>query len=269
MTILITGISSYVGNYLGNYYLSKNYKVIGVSRTNPNITHDNFTFLQFDLENSILNVVCDLLIHSAGEARLNLPFEDYYEKNIQISYNIKKYIEVYKIKAFLFSTHKVYGINNSPFIEETSDIITPCKYGLSKLVAEKILENNAVILRLPALIAKGSNGWIYKTIQSLNLNKSIIVYNSIFNNILHLRDLAEFIEIGYNKNIKNEIFLLSANDKVQSKDIVIYMKEKLNSTSNISVTETKSYYFFNKKMNEIYNPMNVYETIDLFLKDLN
>lgn len=268
MTIAITGISSYVGTYIGNYFLKKNFKVIGISRHKPQIIHENFNFLKIDLEQESLEVECDFLIHSAGEAKLNLPFDIYYNKNIKIAYNIKRYLNKYKTKGVFFSTHKIYGQNSSLFIDENSEIISPCDYGLSKLCAERILKGQMTILRLPALIGKGSQGWLNNIIQSLNLNKNLLIYNSLFNNILHLKDLSTFIEIIFQNKIENDIFVLSSNSEVFSNEIVFYLKDKLHSTSKIELVEQNTYYFCNKKMNTIYTPMNVYETIDLFLKDL-
>ena len=49
--ILITGCSSGLGLALTNYYLSKNFKVYGISRTKPDITNTNFIHKSFDLSN--------------------------------------------------------------------------------------------------------------------------------------------------------------------------------------------------------------------------
>ncbi len=47
--ILITGCSSGLGLALTNYYLKKNFKVFGISRTKPNINNQNFFHINFDL----------------------------------------------------------------------------------------------------------------------------------------------------------------------------------------------------------------------------
>ena len=49
--ILITGCSSGLGLALTNYYLSKNFKVYGLSRNKPNINNQNFIYKSFDLSN--------------------------------------------------------------------------------------------------------------------------------------------------------------------------------------------------------------------------
>ena len=47
--ILITGCSSGLGLALTNFYLKKDYKVYGISRTKPEITNANFIHINFDL----------------------------------------------------------------------------------------------------------------------------------------------------------------------------------------------------------------------------
>jgi len=47
--VLITGCSSGLGLALTNYYLDKEYIVYGISRTKPNIEHENFNFKKYDL----------------------------------------------------------------------------------------------------------------------------------------------------------------------------------------------------------------------------
>jgi alcohol dehydrogenase/benzil reductase ((S)-benzoin forming) len=51
--ILITGCSSGLGLALTNYYLSKGFKVYGISRTKPLISNINFIHKSFDLSNTI------------------------------------------------------------------------------------------------------------------------------------------------------------------------------------------------------------------------
>lgn len=48
-TVMITGISSGLGKGLADYYLSEGWKVIGLSRRTPDITHPNLTFMSIDL----------------------------------------------------------------------------------------------------------------------------------------------------------------------------------------------------------------------------
>ena len=46
---LITGITSYVGKGIATYLIGLKFKVYGVSRNNPEINHDCFTWIKKDL----------------------------------------------------------------------------------------------------------------------------------------------------------------------------------------------------------------------------
>ena len=61
--ILITGCSSGLGLALTNYYLSKNFKVYGISRTKPDISNINFIHKSFDLSDisEIKNQLSDFI----------------------------------------------------------------------------------------------------------------------------------------------------------------------------------------------------------------
>ena len=57
--ILITGCSSGLGLALTNYYLTKGFKIYGISRTKPDISNENFVHKCFDLSN-ILDIKTQL-----------------------------------------------------------------------------------------------------------------------------------------------------------------------------------------------------------------
>jgi len=81
-TILITGTRKGIGFHLAEYYLSKNYNVIGCSRGEGSITHPNYIHILCDVSNEkqVRKVVSqgkrkfgkiDILINNAGIASLN------------------------------------------------------------------------------------------------------------------------------------------------------------------------------------------------------
>jgi 3-oxoacyl-[acyl-carrier protein] reductase len=57
-TILITGTTKGIGNYLANYYLQKGVNVIGCGRSANNITHENFLYVRTDIsdEDEVINL---------------------------------------------------------------------------------------------------------------------------------------------------------------------------------------------------------------------
>lgn len=99
--MLITGSSRGIGNYLANYYLNKEYIVIGCSRSLHEIENDNYTHVIADLavEEDILNVFkiirkkhkrLDVLINNAAinPAILNVAFLPYQTINTIYRVNV-------------------------------------------------------------------------------------------------------------------------------------------------------------------------------------
>lgn len=103
--ILITGSSRGIGNYLANYYLDKGFLVVGCSRTDCDIIHENYNHIIADLSNEaeILNVFkvirkdhkrLDILINNAAinPAILNVAFLPY--KTIQNIYAVNVFAPI-------------------------------------------------------------------------------------------------------------------------------------------------------------------------------
>ncbi len=80
--VIITGTRKGIGRYLAEYYLSKGMTVIGCSRTETDLTHENYTHYLLDVsdEKSVRQMVnniykqykrIDYLINNAGIASMN------------------------------------------------------------------------------------------------------------------------------------------------------------------------------------------------------
>lgn len=103
--ILITGVSSGIGNSIAKFFLkSNNYIVIGVSRKKPKFKSKKFKFIKFDLQSvnfdnlfikiNKITTFIDCFINNAGvsfEGNKNDDLQKTFEVNVFAGYKISKF----------------------------------------------------------------------------------------------------------------------------------------------------------------------------------
>lgn len=278
MTFLVTGCSSYIAKYVIKKLLADGYKVFGISRTNPNIVHRNFHWLAHDLSKNpykLDTAPIDIVIHMAAQSLLNKSAAEYLHSNILLTYHVSKMAAELKPKAVIYtSSMKVYGEIREKVATENSDIINPELYGQTKYFGEKLLQETipTISLRMPGVIAVGSHGWVDSIYHKLKKNESLVIYNAPYNHVVHAYDIYGIIRqicsIGY---YKNDIFNVCANGVTTSQDIVEFIKNMLSSRSPIEVKEQRNavaHVISNKKLLTIYNPMDIKDSLKLYVKEM-
>lgn len=278
MIFLVTGCSSYIARYVIKKLLADGDKVLGISRTNPNIVHHNFTWFTHDLSKSPYKLdaaSADIIIHMAAQSLLNKSAMEYLHSNILLTYHVSKMALELAPKAVVYtSSMKVYGDIREKIATEDIDIINPDLYGQTKYFGEKLLQETvpAISLRMPGVIAVGSHGWINGVYNKLKTNESLVIYDAPYNHVVHASDIYGIIRqictVGY---YKNEAFNVCANGITTSRDIVEFMKNELSSESPIEVKEygnAVAHVILNKKLLSIYNPMDIKDSIKLYLKEM-
>lgn len=241
MNILITGAGGFIGSNIFSYLLEKGYNVIGTVRRKQN-KFDNNSYIEWDMRNKLdCDIKIDLIIHSAGRTPgADVQFKNYFEDNILATHNMLAFAEQNDVKNIIYiGSAAEFGKTNGALNKDSSHN-DPDDYGLTKYIAEKMIKNcniQSSILILPTVIGKGcTDNWISRASHKLHKNQEVCVYNSEsdFNNILHIMDLCKFIYLIISQNnINNKTYLLGSNEIVKVKDIVLYMKEKIKSDSEI------------------------------------
>lgn len=278
MIFLVTGCSSYIARYVIKKLLANGDKVLGISRTNPNIVHHNFTWFAHDLSKSPYKLVAasvDIIIHMAAQSLLNKSATEYLHSNILLTYHVSKMAAELKPKATIYtSSMKVYGDIREKIATEDIDIINPELYGQTKYFGEKILQETipTISLRMPGVIAVGSHGWVDGIYHKLKKNDPLIIYNAPYNHAVHACDIYGIIRqictVGY---YKNDAFNVCANGVTTSQDIVEFMKNELSSRSPIELKDPRnaiSHMISNKKLLKIYSPMDIRDSLRLYVKEM-
>jgi len=278
MNFLVTGCSSYIAKYVIKKLLADGDKVSGISRTNPNIVHHNFTWLAHDLSKSPYKTGAasvDIIIHMAAQSLLNKSAVEYFHSNILLTYHVSKMALELAPKVVIYtSSMKVYGDIREKTATEDIDMINPDLYGQTKYFGEKLLQETVptISLRMPGVIAVGSHGWINSVYNKLKTNESLVIYNAPYNHVVHASDIYGIIRQIYTDGYyKNDAFNVCANGITTSRDIVEFMKKELSSRSPIELKDTGnaiSHIISNKKLLKIYSPMNIRDSLSLYVKEM-
>lgn len=279
MIFLVTGCSSYIAKYFIRKLLSDGDTVFGISRTNPNIVHGNFQWLAHDLSKSpykLDRAPVDIIIHMAAQSLLNKPAAEYLHANILLTYHVSKMAAAVQPEAVIYaSSMKVYGEIREKVATENTDVINPELYGQSKYFGEKLLQETVptISLRMPGVIAVGSHGWIDSIYTKLKKNEPLIIYNAPYNHVVHAFDIYGIIrQVATTGYYRNDAFNVCARGITTSQDIVESMKNKLSSQSSLEIKEqgnAVAHVISNKKLLNIYHPMDVKDSLALYLREMS
>lgn len=274
MSIIITGCSSYIGGYIARHLLGRGFAVTGISRTDPLICHDNFIWINADMRSAVEASLCpsaSFLVHTAANSTLGLDAKEYAEANIITTLNARKLAEQLRAKGVIYtSSMMVYGSSEGS-ISESSPIINPDPYGETKHTGESILNGSdipCISLRLCGVLGNGSKGWIASICRKLVQNEKIEFYDSPFNNLVHVSDVAEITEYFINNpSDKNRCLNTAARGMSTSAQIVELLKDRLGSSSELCAGKKQFPVIDASELFKIYTTMTIEESLEEYLKD--
>ncbi|WP_017258053.1 NAD-dependent epimerase/dehydratase family protein [Pedobacter arcticus] len=206
MKIIITGATGFLGRTI--LFSFKSQEVITVGRQKSNIC--------CDLSSQIPKIpLASLIVHVAGKAhsvpKTEKEKQHFFDVNVTGTQNLLKGLEQSPSlpKSFVFiSSVSVYGLDKGENIKESDPLNAKDAYGLSKIQAEKIIQNwcdkNKVIctvLRLPLLVGDNPPGNLGAMIKAINKGYYFnIAGGQARKSMVLAMDVAEFIlpasEIG-------------------------------------------------------------------------
>lgn len=246
-TIIITGVSGFIGSNVARYYLNKKYKVIGISRSEFELKNKNYEFIQIDLNRDQLDEIFikyrpQYFIHCASSASVGASVEnpEYdFESSVSVLYKILftlKRVNI-NIKFIFLSSAAVYGDPKKIPISEDDEISPISPYGLNKKICEEICEyfikNECMdikILRIFSVYGIGLKKQIL-----WDINKKIKNYNSLelfgtgyeTRDFLNVQDLIQIIDLILNFKTKEYIFNVANGEQINIRNLAeIFLKNR-------------------------------------------
>jgi UDP-glucose 4-epimerase len=199
-TILITGANGFIGQYLLNNFKYDNYNILfATTSDNNNTKYYTFSSLFSDINEVLLNIRVDIIIHLA--AIIPNSFEeadfDLFMKNIKMMDNLSKFAINRKITKFIYLSS--FGSMINPPTYDIKDY-----YTLSKITGEHIcaiMENSGIetaSLRISSPFGEfySKNNVLSRFIDLALTNKDIHVYGTgmRMQNFVYVGNISECIK---------------------------------------------------------------------------
>jgi nucleoside-diphosphate-sugar epimerase len=207
--VVVTGAGGFVGGFLARWLAAKNFDVTAVIRRPVAGGDDDVTHIHWingDLRQpDMLPKRFDSLLHCAAEIPQRIPDGDVlYRANIDLSRNVFDQAMAAGAGSVVYlSSMSAYGQVSVPVVTEELPPHNLDAYGRAKRDVEALLEASVqgglysgLTIRLPGTVGKGSHhnflseAWARiakdETVQARNAN-------ALFNNIVYVGDLAEFL----------------------------------------------------------------------------
>lgn len=167
MKAIVTGGAGFIGSHLTDLLLSKGHKVTVIDNLcggwlknlEKAKNHPNFSFVHADIrDRSALaphfNGI-EWVFHLAALADIVPSIEkprDYFETNVDGTYNVLEAAKAAKVKRFLYAaSSSCYGLPDQFPTPETASISPQYPYALTKYLGEQLVLHWSQVYRLPAL----------------------------------------------------------------------------------------------------------------------
>ncbi len=286
MKILITGISGFVGNAVGQV-LSHQNQIYGLTRNQISCNYFTPIFADLSCENftKLLPAKIDCVIHFAQSSRYrDFPegVSDMNRINIHSSLDLLEWSRINGVKKFIFaSTANVYGNGQRKF-SETDQTDPISYYGASKLSIEKLSKEYSDffqidILRLFTVYGPKQTGMLIPNIAKKVNNGGLITLaegKGISLSPIFIQDVCSIIErlILIQSNEKYRLINLCGDQIVYLEEIVRIIENIIEKKANIQVTGQKKIVLagnnsYLKKIIGNHQFIDIKKGLNIFLKE--
>ncbi len=247
--VLITGGNGYLGRHLA-ISLREAGSMVFIMDKNGDETSENTFILDITnrelLTKAIHEIQPDIVFHLAASLNRDRSFDSFDEShsvNFDGTLNLLLALQDVDYENFIFaSTSEIYGSNKAPFIEsQIPDPTSP--YSLTKVFSENLIktfsknyDKKFMILRIFNFFGKGMSPqfFIPQMMTSLRNNTTFkMTKGEQKRDFLYLDDLLEAMLLCAGCTAQNETFNVCSGKAVTLKQLVLEMKLKLNSKSEI------------------------------------
>ena len=254
-SVLLTGATGFVGSVILEDLLRNGYEVVAVHRGVVDASEQNTyangqcRFIRADLtEKFDLPSGIDAIIHTAALTNPSGPsVADYLSNNVQATSNLVNQAVRSGVSKFInFSSLSVYGQITVHAVDETTEMVNVSPYGMSKYLAELVLQEaigkiNSVSIRFPGILGKGTKGpWLMKVRDQILQNQPINIFNpdGLFNNAVHVNDVSRWVVSLLGKDLDGARSITAgAKDPITVQETMELLIDLSHSTSEVTSSQ--------------------------------
>jgi len=251
-TILITGGTGYVGSNLTIFFLKNKYKVIVLYNDGHGQLSDddneNLIFINKNNLEYIKDYNIDVIYHLASvQPSASISYQEFYETNVRFTLDIIQVAKENNVQQFIYvSTTSIFsGLGDTQALSEISMPNPSNNYGLTKYIAEKVIELElksenlkVAIVRFPSIFGQNNDGIVKTIYESAIKSEDIEIYSNgeRYRNLIYLDSAVEFLYLLYIRkdNLENfEVFMAGSNNSLRLLDIAKLIVKMTDSDSLI------------------------------------
>jgi NAD dependent epimerase/dehydratase len=267
-TILITGATGFIGSYLTELCLEKDFNVLAFDRYNSN---NHWGWLEESRRKKDLNVIlgdirdydsvykamkgCTAVFHLA--ALIGIPYSytsplAYIRTNIEGTYNVLEAAKTLGLEQVLItSTSEIYGTAQYTPIDEKHPEVGQSPYSATKIAADQLALSYYRSYDLPIKIVRPFNTYGPRQssraiipsviLQILSGRKNIKLGNlSPTRDLTYVLDTCEgFINIYYSNSLFGEATNIGTNSEISIKDLTALIAELMDYEISIESSEDR------------------------------
>jgi nucleoside-diphosphate-sugar epimerase len=169
--------------------------------------------------------------------------------NASATANLVAYAATAGVKTFVYlSSLSIYGAIAGPKVDETTPIINPDTYGMTKFLGELMLQETSTLrslsIRLPGILGPNPvRNWLTSVIERGRAGQEISIYNpdAPFNNAIHVDDLCTFVADVIERAdwSRHDAVTVGADGYSSVREAVDILLRALNSSSQVSIGDDK------------------------------
>jgi nucleoside-diphosphate-sugar epimerase len=282
-TILLTGISGFLGSHIAEELISQGFSVVGLKRITSNLWrckgfYDQIRWINcenlFDIESEILKCKPEILIHAAWNGVKASDRDNWIEQERNLSFFVSLFEIVKKTsisKIIAIGSQAEYGVFDG-IVDENYQCNPNTAYGATKLCTATLLK---------AFAENSKVEWYWIRIFSVfgpREDKNWLIPSAI-NNLLDKKEMAltpcdQKYDYLYTKDFalgvlsilnctrnKSGIYNMSSGTSIKIKDILLFLETKLSPQQKLLQIGSLSY-----RPNQV---MNMKGNSDLFFQTFN